>query len=190
MPANKREMLLDTAERLFYTEGFHATGIDRVVAEAGVARMTLYNHFPSKEALIEAVLARRYARYLDDLRRAVDGAGMGDAVMALAETHCRWLETTSNRGCIVIKAIGEFEQHNPAIADQGRRLKRELLEVIGYALSRDGSADDPAMAERLLVVLEGADALAPVLGAAAATNHLRAIIPAVLACSIDADAQS
>lgn len=182
MPTRKRDILLDTAERLFYAEGFHATGVDRVVAEAGVARMTLYNHFPSKEALIEAVLARRYERYLDDLRRAVDEAVPGDAVTALAEGHCRWLETTANRGCIVLKAIGEFEQHHPAIADQGRRLKRELLEVIGDAISRDGSVDDPAMAERLLVVLEGADALVPVLGAATVTSHLRAIVPVIVTC--------
>lgn len=188
MPTNKRETLLDTAERLFYAEGFHATGIDRVVAEAGVARMTLYNHFLSKEALIEAVLERRYARYLDELRRAVDEAIAGDAVTALTEVHCRWLETTSNRGCIVIKAIGEFQEHHPAIADQGRRLKRELLAVIGDALCRDRSADDPAMAERLLVVLEGADALVPVLGASAATGHLRAIIPAVLTCPTEVPA--
>lgn len=181
MPTQKRERLLDTAERLFYTEGFHATGIDRVVAEAGVARMTLYNHFPSKEALIEAVLTRRYERYLEDLRRAVGEADAGQAVIALAEEHCRWLETTAHRGCMVIKAIGEFEQHHPAIADQGRRLKRELLAVIGEAVSRDRPAHDAAMAERLLVVLEGADALAPVLGASAVTHHLRAMVPAVLA---------
>ncbi|ABM61188.1 TetR/AcrR family transcriptional regulator [Halorhodospira halophila] len=181
MAGTKRDTLLDTAEQLFYREGFHATGVDRVIAEAGVARMTLYNHFPSKEALIQAVLARRYERYLDDLRNAADQAGAGDAVGALTEAHCRWLETTSNRGCIVIKAIGEFEQHQPAIAEQGRRLKRELLQVIGDAVSRDRSASDPPLAERLLLVLEGADALAPVLGAAAVTEHLRAILPAVLA---------
>ena len=58
MASLKRDTLLDTAERLFYAEGFHATGIDRVINEAGVARMTLYNHFASKEALIEAVLER------------------------------------------------------------------------------------------------------------------------------------
>lgn len=180
MPANKRQILLDTAEHLFYAEGFHATGIDRVVTEAGVARMTLYNHFPSKEALIQAVLACRYERYLEDLRRTIDAAVAGGAVMALAERHCRWLETTSDRGCIVIKAIGEMEQNHRAIADQGRRLKGELLTVIGEAISRDRSTDDPALAERLLVVLEGADALVPVLGASAVTRHLRHIIPVAL----------
>ena len=181
MAARKRDVLLDTAERLFYAEGFHATGVDRVVAEAGVARMTLYNHFPSKEALIEAVLDRLYGRYLDDLRAAIGAATPGEAVMALAEAHCRWLETTANRGCIVIRAIGEFEQHHPAIADQGRRLKRELLVVIRDALSRDGAVADSGLAERVLVILEGADTLVPVLGAASMTSHVRAMMPAVLA---------
>ncbi|WP_254432145.1 TetR/AcrR family transcriptional regulator [Aquisalimonas sp. 2447] len=188
MPARKRDVLLDTAERLFYAEGFHATGVDRVVVEAGVARMTLYNHFSSKEALIEAVLDRRFARYLDELRGAMDGAAKGQAVTALVEVHCRWLETTANRGCIVIKAIGEFEHHHPAISDLGRRLKHELIAVIGDALTRDGMVDEAGMAERLLVILEGADALVPVLGAATVNNHLRAMMPAVLASTTEEQA--
>ncbi len=180
MASAKRETLLATAEALFYAEGFHATGVDRVVSEAGVARMTLYNHFPSKEALIEAVLARRYARYLEDLRTAVDGAAPGEAVSALVEVHCRWLETTSEHGCMVIRAIGEFEGHHSPIVELGLQLKRELLEVIGNTLARDGFTDVSTGAERLLVVLEGANSLAPVLGSDVATRHLREIWPAVI----------
>ncbi|NWO04761.1 MAG: helix-turn-helix transcriptional regulator, partial [Alteromonadaceae bacterium] len=58
MPSPKRDLLLDTAEQLFYREGFHATGIDRIQAESGVAKTTMYKHFASKDALIEAVLER------------------------------------------------------------------------------------------------------------------------------------
>lgn len=165
MHPSKRETLLDAAERLFYEEGFHATGIDRVVTAAGVARMTLYNHFPSKEALIESVLERRYRRYLDDLHAAVAARGNGSAVAALAARHGEWLRTRSPDGCIVLKAIGEFERHAPAIAERGRGLKRELLALIGEALVLDGRGDDDVLAERVLLVLEGANALAPVLGA-------------------------
>jgi len=172
----KRERILATAERLFYEEGFHATGIDRLVAEAGVARMTLYNHFPSKEALVEAVLSRRYARYLDDLRDAVRGRGSASAVSALAERHNEWLRTRARHGCIVLKAIAEFERHRPAIAERGRALKQELLELIGEALAADGHAPDEAMAERLLMVLEGANALAPVLGSERAIGHVQALL--------------
>jgi len=188
MPASKRDTLLDTAERLFYAEGFHATGIDRVVTEAGVARMTLYNHFPSKEALIAAALGRRYERYLQDLHAVAEAAAPGEAVAALAERHCQWVETHASHGCIVLKAIAEFESHHPPIAEQGRQLKRRLLAIIGEALSCDRSSADPAVAERLLVVLEGANALAPVLGATTATDHVRTLIPAVLAAPYATDA--
>lgn len=186
MQAGKREELLAKAERLFYEEGFHATGIDRLVAEAGVARMTLYNHFPSKEALIEQVLERRFRRYLDELRDAIDRPGAAPAVMALVECHCRWLRSASREGCIVIKAIAEFEHHSAGIARQGRRLKRELLGLIRDALARDEQPADAATAERVLLTLEGANTLAPVLGPGRAAAHLRAMLPGVLdACSAE-----
>lgn len=53
-PARRR--LLDTATRLFYAEGIHAVGIDRIIAEAGIAKATFYNHFPSKEDLVVAYI--------------------------------------------------------------------------------------------------------------------------------------
>lgn len=180
MRPSKRESVLDAAERLFYEEGFHATGIDRVVAEAGVARMTLYNHFPSKEALIESVLTRRYERYLDDLREAICERGDGSAIMALARRHNEWLRTRSRNGCIVLKAIGEFEHHQVAIADLGRGLKHDLLVLVGEALELDGHERDPALAGRILMILEGANALAPVLGPEASIDHVDTMITALL----------
>lgn len=176
MRPSKREVVLDTAERLFYEEGFHATGIDRVVAEAGVARMTLYNHFPSKEALIEAVLARRHERYLGALRHAVAGRGDAPALAALVEAHCEWLRTVSPHGCIVIKAMGEFECHGPAIAGLGRRLKHDLLALIRETLTLDGEPANDDRAESVLLVLEGVNALVPVLGWHNAAQRARGLI--------------
>ena len=57
----KRDRLMATAWRLFYRDGYRAVGIDTLLAEAEVAKMTLYNHFDSKEALIVAVLEKRSA---------------------------------------------------------------------------------------------------------------------------------
>ena len=59
MASSKRDQLIDTALTLFYRDGFHATGIDRILAESGVAKMTLYKHFKSKDELIEAALQTR-----------------------------------------------------------------------------------------------------------------------------------
>ncbi len=176
MRPSKREAVLDTAEHLFYNEGFHATGIDRLASEAGVVRMTLYNHFGSKDALIEAVLERRYARFLDDLRDAVAHCGPEGGIAALAERHCSWLRERSTHGCIVIKAIGEFESHNPAIAALGRQLKRRLLALIGEAVEHDTGMHDTDMSEQILMILEGANALVPVFGSDHAIRHVHALI--------------
>jgi len=164
MRPSKRETILATAERLFYECGFHATGVDRVVSEAGVARMTLYHHFPSKEALIEATLERRHIRYREDLKQCIAEAEPGHALAALVDCHCHWLRTDAREGCMTIKAIAEFEHHASAIPQLGRTLKRELTGVIRSALERDGLPADTAHAERVLLILEGANALVPILG--------------------------
>lgn len=170
--------MLDSAAQLFYEEGFHATGIDRVVAEAGVARMTLYKHFPSKDILVESVLVRHYGRYLDDLRDAVAARGQGSAVEALARRHIDWLHSRSRNGCIVLKAIGEFERHCPAIAERGRQLKGELLALLVEAAAIDGH--DEAAAEQLLLLLEGASALVPVLGPGRAVARFESMLRSLL----------
>ena len=54
-----KERILDTADRLFYLHGIRAVGVDTVAAEIGISKRTLYNHFPSKDELIKAYLARR-----------------------------------------------------------------------------------------------------------------------------------
>lgn len=180
MRQSKREQLLDTAERLFYEEGFHATGIDRVVAEAGVARMTLYNHFPSKDELVRAVIERRQARFFADIREAVEARGAGAALDAVVAVHCHWLRTVARHGCMLIKAMGEYERHQAEIHEFARRLKRDLLGIIQEALILDGVPAEDEHAERVLLVLEGANALLPVLGVERTVDHIRTMVPAVL----------
>ena len=63
MASAKRDQLIDTALELFNRDGYRATGIDKILGECGVAKMTLYNHFGSKDELILAALKRRDARW-------------------------------------------------------------------------------------------------------------------------------
>ena len=72
-----RERILATASRLFYAQGFHSTGIDLIIAEAGVAKMSLYQHFRSKDELISAFLLRRDEFWCGWLQARVDVPGAG-----------------------------------------------------------------------------------------------------------------
>ncbi|MBK1667477.1 TetR family transcriptional regulator [Rhodovibrio sodomensis] len=185
MATAKRDLLLETAERLFYAEGFHATGIDRIVQAAGVVRMTLYNHFRSKNALVAAVLARRQARFLAEVDAAIENAPPGRATWALVQAHGAWLATVSPHGCFLMKAAGEFAEHAPEIRDQALAAKRELGGRLADALARDGYPDDGDLAARLMLVLEGANSSVPLFGAEATLRHVRASIAALLATPDD-----
>lgn len=68
--SDARQRIVEAAERLFYAEGVRAVGIDRIIAEADVAKMSLYNHFPSKDDVILAVLRHRAASSQDRRTRS------------------------------------------------------------------------------------------------------------------------
>ncbi|WP_445158431.1 TetR/AcrR family transcriptional regulator [Halomonas sp. E14] len=183
MPASKRDALLATAERLFYEEGFHATGIDRIVAAAGVVRMTLYNHFDSKEALVAAVLQARHERFMASLEAASAAALPGEATLALVEAHGRWLAQCSQQGCILVKAMGEFAGHSAEIHALATAAKRELLARLEVAVARDGLAHATDLARRLFLVLEGSNTAVVLLGMRAGLTDTRAVVDALLAAA-------
>jgi len=162
---NKRDQVVETAERLFYREGFHATGIDRVIAEAGVARMTLYNHFPSKDDLVLAVLRRRDEAYWAALSAAAETARANgqSGAQAVVEAHGHWLQTRSPHGCLFLKALGEYGEHAAAIADAALAHKRRGIAFLREQVQADGHAPDGGLPERLALLMEGATAYAQVL---------------------------
>src|ERR1700760_4093697 len=102
----KRAELVGTAWRLFYRDGYHAVGIDTVLAEAGVAKMTLYKHFPSKEDLIAAVLDRRSSDLRAGLERAIEAAGRSPAkrLLAIFDAFDALFQSADFNGCAFIKA--------------------------------------------------------------------------------------
>src|SRR5690242_19346682 len=88
----KRDHLLDTAFRLFYRDGYHAVGIDTILAEAKLAKMTLYHHFKSKEELIVAALERRgeQIRAHRDAALAKAGSSPRKRLLALFDSYASW----------------------------------------------------------------------------------------------------
>ena len=153
-----RQRILETADRLFCREGFRAVGIDRIIAEAEVAKMTLYAHFPSKDDLIVAVLAYREERVLEFFRSAMERYGkrtrgkLRPFFAALKE----WMESPGFRGCAFQNAAIELADGEHAATRFVREHKRRFADMLrGFVEeSVGGGAAKSASAVALLV--EGA----------------------------------
>jgi AcrR family transcriptional regulator len=136
-PLAARERILLTAHDLFYREGIRATGIDRVIAEAGVTKVTFYRHFPSKNALICAFLEHRHQRWMAWFIEALQRHGsvsQGKGLDALVPTLAEWFRDGSFRGCAFINSVGELGGTLPEVVKIGRRHKQEMTAVIASLL--------------------------------------------------------
>jgi AcrR family transcriptional regulator len=141
------ERILVTAHDLFYRDGIRATGVDRVIAESGVAKKTFYRYYPAKNDLIVAFLEYRHRNWMawfeDALQR--HGASPLAIVPALAE----WFESDAYRGCAFINAVVEVGGTLAAAVDISRRHKQDMANAIRKLLpasSRTAKADARALA--------------------------------------------
>jgi len=162
MAVSRREQLIDTAVELFYRDGFHATGIDKILAQAGVAKMTLYKHFKSKDELILAALRRRDEQFRNWFMRAVEGraADPRERLLAVFDALGEWFARPNFRGCMFVNASAEYcncdDPINVAAAEH-KRLVRNYVR----GLAKDAAARDPdELADQLMLVIEGATAMA------------------------------
>ncbi|TQN28733.1 TetR family transcriptional regulator [Haloactinospora alba] len=155
-----RDRLLDAASRLFYAEGVAATGIDTITAEAGVAKMSLYNNFSSKEELVAAYIEERHEQWLRLYRaRAESAATPHDGVLAVFDAyldHASADYTRGFRGCGLLNAAAEFPAGSPA-RQAVRRHKEEVESILTEHLTAVTSAGEAARAaEHCSFLLEGA----------------------------------
>lgn len=162
----KRDHLVETAWRLFYRDGYHAVGIDTILAEAGVAKMTLYNHFASKEELIIAVLETRHAQFSGSMNEAIELAGAAPMkrLLAVFDWLENWIEGESFNGCAFIRAVVEFpaadeKPHQVAAAHKNAVVDR-LVELCREAGVRDAAT----VGRQLALLLEGAIVTAHTFG--------------------------
>lgn len=174
--SSKRDALIATADRLFYTEGFAATGIDRVVSAADVALGTLYRHFGGKAELVIAVLDYREAAFFAKLdEEAVDKKGP-DRVLSLFDAMLSWAEQKpgNENGCLFLRAASEHPEE-PAIRARVQKHKKDYLAFCRKHL-REGGWDAAAarrLAPRVFLLLEGAVATCGFLGNRVAIKQAR-----------------
>ena len=155
MPTPRRELLLDTAEQLFYRDGFHATGIDLIQAESGVAKTTLYKHFKSKDALILAVLERSSQRVMESLETQAS-ANKGDGIrriLAPFKDLYSICEEPDFNGCLFNNAAAEFVYSNPEIRALAARHMQWMQAFLARLLEEEGFKAEYALV--LLPLYEG-----------------------------------
>ncbi len=173
-PLSARERILLTAHDLFYRDGIRATGVDRIIAESGVAKLTFYRHFPSKDDLVRAFLDYRHDRWMawfvDALGR--HGAHGGRGLQALADALEEWFRSPSFRGCAFINSVVEVGASVAGAIDIARRHKDEMDQVIAQLLP--AGATTPALARDLGVLVDGAILRAQMGDVAGAMHALQA----------------
>ena len=150
--ATPRQRILLTAHALFYRDGIRATGIDRVIAESGVAKATFYRHFPSKNDLILAYLDHRHQLWIEWFKGAL--ARHGNTPRSLLAALAEWFGDPSFRGCAFINSVGELAMEIPAIAALTRAHKQQMAEVIASLLPP--GADRDIDARSLALAVDGA----------------------------------
>ena len=169
-----RQRILETADRLFYQDGFRAVGIDRIIAEAGVAKMSLYKHFPSKDDLILAVLQYREHVVLEFFRSAMErhAKKTKSPLRAFFAALKDWFELPGFRGCAFQNAAVELADAAHPGTEFVRGHKRRFAEFLrGMVEEAVGKAAKIALAVALLV--EGAIVTAVIQGSPDAADVAR-----------------
>lgn len=179
---SKRQHIIETAYELFKRSGYHATGIDRIIADANVAKMTMYRNFPSKDGLIVEVLRYRAKRFEAQLDRLAEAAATpGQKIATILDWHERWFQRSDFHGCLFVHALAEFSDPGhpvfEAVAEQKNGFRRRLRHILEAMLPHD-RAESAAAA--LFMLVEGATLLAQMGQGADAIANVRKVASGIL----------
>jgi AcrR family transcriptional regulator len=150
-PSSARLRLLDTATRLFYAEGIHAVGIDRIIAEAGVAKATFYNHFPSKDDLVLAYIEEQDRIGRDDVA-ALPKQPPRKMLEAILARISKAAVQGGYRGCPFLNASAEYPDPESPVRKAIDARRAWYHDVLRQQLVADGDPS-PSVTASLLVAL-------------------------------------
>ncbi len=158
-PANTREKLIFTAIHLFQERGFHAVGLDYILADAGLTKSTFYNHFESRDALALEAVRLRDKWEMETFSKAVQDKGgyhPRDMLLAMFDVLDDWFNHPDYRGCLFIAACSEFPAPDNPIKCAASKHYADAGETIKKMASAIGIVDVDAFAEEWVMLLEGA----------------------------------
>ena len=182
-----RDRLIGAAHDLFCRSGFHAVGIDQILAEVGVTKTTFYNHFSSKDELVIEVL-RWHDRWWRDtfleLLQRHGGESPRGQLLAVCDALDEVFSGCNYNGCIFVNVAVEYPQlHDPAHQEamqHKRAIERILRLIAGYA----GARDPQALAQELSLVMEGAYVTRHVTGDADTAKVARRLVTMLVECHL------
>ena len=153
-----RERLVDSAYRLFCQHGIRAVGIDTIIERSGVAKMTMYRHFRSKDDLVLAVLDRREERWTrgwleTEVRRRADDPV--DRLLAIFDVFDEWFRRRGFEGCLFINALLEIDDRKHAIHRASRQYLARIRSIIEELAHDAGIADPVAFARQWHILMKG-----------------------------------
>jgi AcrR family transcriptional regulator len=177
-----RQRILDAAETLFYREGIHATGVERLTQQANVSKRTFYQHFSSKTELVEEYLRRIHDSGGVANERALDvedGIPRSRLLAIFAGAPVDRL-----RGCPFHNAAVESAGEMPGVEDLVHAHKLKLIDRLVEVAEEAGAADPYQLGHQLAVLFEGAAALATSLNDTAPVIHARSAAEALIDAAV------
>jgi len=165
--STKRDVLIDAATRLFVENGFRTTGIAEILTRAGVAKGTLYQHFASKEALIEAVLRRMGDLFRVRFIEAVEAVAATPRERLLGVFRVQHALVWANQGfcgCPFSRVVGEYADPDHPVHRVAALNKRMLTAYLADLAGQAGAADPEGLARQITLLLEGAAVMHAVAG--------------------------
>ncbi|MEZ5877576.1 MAG: TetR/AcrR family transcriptional regulator [Tepidamorphaceae bacterium] len=173
---------LATRWKIFYRNGFNATGMDLVAKETGVSKTSIYKHFRTKDELILAVLRLRDEDFRNWLFRRMEELADSPAgqLLAMFDALEEWFEADGFQGCMFIKASAEFQDKDDAINRQSYAHKELLVDHFARLAEASGHESPRALARELLILKEGAIVIAAMSHNPAPAREAKAIAARIL----------
>jgi AcrR family transcriptional regulator len=178
------EKLLLAARRLFCRAGIHATGITRILEEAGVARGSLYAHYGSKENLLKAVFdteANMWFHWFDLDLPGLECSPL-ERILALFDLLGKWFAKEDFFGCVFINAVAEHEKDSVWVKDVAGAYRDKIISRLGALVVESGARDSDIVTQKLGLIIEGAIVTAMVTQNSQAAHIARLAAEDVLRC--------
>jgi AcrR family transcriptional regulator len=144
-----KERILETADSLFYLQGIRAVGVDTIAAEIGISKRTLYNHFPSKDALIAAYLARRFVQPRPSDKPPVE------QILGTFDSLERRFRAKDFRGCPFVNAVAELGTEDKSVKKTAVAFKESRRVWFRDLLRQIDVADPEGLATQLTLLVDG-----------------------------------